>query len=110
MPGLGRFFVNLKLNTKVVFTRVDNPAEKLEFSYPIHFSPSPYHYWTYRNQNIKQIGEAMIDSDWDGSVDARLPGTSNFSAGSGSKTTFEGIDALTHEQTHMVAQQQQNEN
>ena len=37
----GRFLVTVKINTKVVFTRVDNPSEKLEFSYPCHVRAQP---------------------------------------------------------------------
>jgi hypothetical protein len=77
----GRFFVTLRINTKVIFTRVDNPAERLEFSQPVAFAQSPYHFWGFRDEHKARVGESMIDSDWDGSLDALVPGGSNFSAG-----------------------------
>ena len=96
----GRFFVTLKLNTKVIFTRVDNPAEQLEFSQPVTFDRSPYHYWGFRDQSKGRVSEAMIDTDWDGAPDTLVPGTSNFAPGRGGRTklaqTGETVDHTGH--------------
>jgi hypothetical protein len=83
----GRFFVPLALNVKFTFTRVDNPSEQLEFSYPVRFAVSPHHQWTYRKltPGAKQrVARVTVDTDWDGTPDTPLPGTSNFDA-SGNK-------------------------
>lgn len=104
----GRFLITVKINTKVIFTRVDNPAESLELSHPVTFEPSPYHHWAYRDprKDSKRVGEAMIDTDWDGTPDTLVPGTSNFSAGRGGRTKFQGEETIEHtgSSTHMVAQ------
>jgi hypothetical protein len=77
----GRYFVPLALNVKFIFTRVDDPFEQLEFSYPVRFEVNPHHRWAYRNlvPDVKRISNVMVDTDWDGTPDALLPGTSNFS-------------------------------
>jgi hypothetical protein len=81
-PSGGRFLVTVKINTKVVFTRVDNPAEKLEFAYPVTFKPSPYHSWSLREpSDTRQTSGVMVDTDWDGAPDTRVRGMSNFAAG-----------------------------
>jgi hypothetical protein len=99
----GRFILTVKMNTKVIFTRVDNPSERLEFSYPVKFSPSPYHRWVYRTQkSVKQVAEAMIDTDWDGSLDTLVPGTSNFAPGQGGGS-LEFEESVEHESKHVVA-------
>jgi hypothetical protein len=100
----GRFLVTVKINTKVVFTRVDNPSEKLEFSYPVTFEPSPYHRWEFRsgNRHSKSVGGAMIDTDWDGQPDARVRGTSNFAAGQGGGGLEFG-ETVEHISCHQVA-------
>ena len=77
----GRFFVTLRINTKVIFTRVGNPSERLEFSQPVAFAQSPYHFWGFRDERKARGGEVMIDTDWDGSLDTLVPDSSNFSAG-----------------------------
>jgi hypothetical protein len=99
----GRFILTVKMNTKVIFTRVDNPAERLEFSYPVKFSPSPYHLWSYRNvrQHSRAVRGAMIDTDWDGSLDTTIRGTSNFAAGQGGGT-LEFSETMSHDGKHYV--------
>lgn len=94
----GRFFVTLKVNTKIIFTRVDNAAERLEFSQPVAFASSPYHYWGFRDQLKSRVSEAMIDTDWDGAPDTLLPGTSNFSAGhrGGQQAKVQQVDTVAH--------------
>jgi hypothetical protein len=93
----GRFFVPLALNVKFIFTRVDDPSEQLEFSYPVRFDVNPYHRWAYRNlvPDVKRIGAVMVDTDWDGTPDALLPGTSNFSNRDGNKTSLICADSET---------------
>lgn len=99
----GRFLVTVKMNTKVVFTRVDNPSETLEFSYPVTFEPSPYHRWEFRDvrRHSKGVSGAMIDTDWDGVPDARVRGTSNFAAGQGGGA-LEFEETLGHDSCHYV--------
>ena len=94
----GRFIVTVKMNTKVIFTRVDNPAEKLEFSYPVTFQPSPYHRWELRDpRRSTELAKAVVDTDWDGRPDADIRGTSNFAAGQGDGLSFyEFIDHGCH--------------
>jgi hypothetical protein len=88
----GRFLVTVKINTKVTFTRVDNPAERLEFSYPVKFPPSPYHRWELRDpRRSRELNKVTIDTDWDGHPDALVRGTSNFAPGqrvSGSSAVY----------------------
>ena len=101
----GRFLLTVKMNTKVVFTRVDNPAERLEFSYPVTFEPSPYHRWEFRDvrRHSRPVGESMVDTDWDGQPDTTVRGTSNFTAGQGGgELGFE--ETLAHESCHYVQQ------
>jgi len=86
----GRFQVPLALNTKVIFTRVDDEAEQFELSYPVRFSVNPYHRWTYDAPRAKRVGEVMVDSDWDGTPDTLLPGTSNFAKPAGQKAVHGG--------------------
>jgi hypothetical protein len=89
----GRFQVDLRVNTKLVFTRVDNSAERLELADPVTLPTTPYARWTYRPANAKRLGRVMVDTDWDGTPDTFLPGTSNFSAGGTrfeNKTTTHG--------------------
>lgn len=100
----GRFFVTLRINSKLVFTRVDNPSERLEFSKPVAFPSTPYHYWGFRDEQKGRASEAMIDTDWDGTPDTLLPGTSNFSAGRrGGQIKLQQQDIVTHA-THVVQQ------
>lgn len=99
----GRFILTVKMNTKVIFTRVDNPAEVLEFSYPVTFEPSPYHRWEFRDvrKHSKRVSEAVVDTDWDGQPDTPVRGTSNFSAGQGGgELEFE--ETLGHDSCHYV--------
>ncbi len=88
----GRFQVDLRLNTKIVFTRVDNSAERLELAEVVTLPTSPYARWSYRT-NAKRIDRVMVDTDWDGTPDTFLPGTSNFAAGS---TRFGGKEVADH--------------
>jgi hypothetical protein len=76
----GRFSVPLAVNTKIIFTRLDNEAEQLEFSDPVRFPDNPYNHWAFRNlvRDAKRVGRVTVDTDWDGTPDALLPGTSNF--------------------------------
>lgn len=100
----GRFLVTVKMNTKVIFTRVDNPSERLEFSYPVTFEPSPYHRWEFRNlRHSKGVGEATIDTDWDGHPDTLVRGTSNFAAGQGGGALEFG-ETIEHDGHHTVQQ------
>lgn len=79
----GRFFVPLALRVKFIFTRVDNPSEPLTFSDDVRFRVSPHHHWTYRNlvPDAKRVGRVTVDTDWDGTPDTLVPGTSNFMPG-----------------------------
>jgi hypothetical protein len=97
----GRFLVPLSLNTKVIFTRVDNEAEQLEFSYPVQFPVNPHNRWAYRNlvPSAKRIGQLTVDTDWDGVPDTVLPGTSNFSAGQSN-----ALKTLAYHDGHTVEQ------
>ncbi len=104
----GRFQVDLRLNTRIVFTRVDNSAERLEFAESVTLPTSPYARWSYRQgiPNAKRVGRVMVDTDWDGTPDTFLPGVSNFSAGG---TRFGGDKATLHpghevEQVDQIAQ------
>lgn len=101
----GRFVVTVKINTKVIFTRIDNPADRLEFSYPVTFEPSPYHRWGYRDpqRDLKRVSGGRIDTDWDGIPDTFVRGTSNFSAGKGGTTKFE-TPQVSHSGHHTVEQ------
>jgi hypothetical protein len=105
--GGGRFFVTVKMNTKIIFTRVDNPAEVLELSHPVTFAPTPYHYWSFRDprKDSRRVGEAMVDTDWDGTPDTLVPGTSNFAAGRGGRAKFQGVDAVMHDSSSFHAVQ-----
>lgn len=88
----GRFFVPLAVNTKIVFTRVDDPSEQFEFPRAVRFGISPNHHWTYGKlvPGAKRVNHMMVDTDWDGTPDTFLPGTSNFHPGgvSGEKAEF----------------------
>lgn len=79
----GRFMVPLSVNTKIIFVRVDNESERLEFADPVHFPPNPLNRWSYREltPNSKRIGALVVDTDWDGTPDTALPGQSNFAPG-----------------------------
>ena len=88
----GRFQVPLALNTKITFTRVDDEAEQFELAFPVRFSVNPYHRWTYAPPQAKRIGEVMVDTDWDGTPDTLLPGTSNFSKRPGQKALHASSD------------------
>ncbi len=79
----GRFLLGLALNVKFTFTRVDDPSEQLELSQTVRFKASPHHHWFYRQlePSAKRVGKVMVDTDWDGTTDTLVPGTSNFAAG-----------------------------
>ncbi|HVR99909.1 MAG TPA: hypothetical protein VMW27_25010 [Thermoanaerobaculia bacterium] len=99
----GRYQVDLRVHTRLVFTRVDNSAERLELADPVTLPTSPYARWGYRQAipNAKRVGTVMVDTNWDGTPDTLLPGTSNFSPGRGAR--FGGkIIAQDHASLHMV--------
>lgn len=79
----GRYLVPLALNVKFIFTRIDDPSEQFELSQAVRFKVNPQHHWSYRQfaPNAKRVGSFMVDTDWDGTPDALLPGTSNFAGG-----------------------------
>lgn len=101
-PNAGRFLVTVKMNTKVTFTRVGNLSERLEFSYPVTFQPSPYHRWELRDpRRSRELSKVTIDTDWDGHPDALVRGTSNFAPGQGGNAlTFSQL--IDHDGCHMV--------
>jgi hypothetical protein len=81
----GRFMVNLAVNAKLIFTRVDDESERYEFVDHVRFSPNPLNRWSYRRFSpaAKRVARPMmIDTDWDGTPDALVPAQSNFSPGS----------------------------
>jgi len=100
----GRFVLPVRINTKVIFTRVDDLDEKLEFSYPVTFRPSPYHRWTYSDRlpDAKRLTRATVDTNWDTRPDTSVPGTSNFAPGEGGATRFQ--TQLKHGGHHTVQQ------
>jgi hypothetical protein len=79
----GSFQVDLRVHAKLVFTRVDNSAERLEFTDHVVLPTTPYARWAYRQTvpDAKRFGAVMVDTDWDGTPDTLVPGTSNFAAG-----------------------------
>ncbi len=84
----GRFVLPVRINSKIIFTRVDDLNQRLEFPYSVTFTPSPYHRWVYRDpQDAKRVGRATIDTDWDTRPDTPVRGTSNFSPGQGGGAT-----------------------
>jgi hypothetical protein len=103
-PSGGRFLLTVKINAKVVFTRGDNPAERLDVAYPVTFKPSPYHRWSLPEpSDSAQISGAMIDTDWDGTPDTLVRGTSNFTAGqdsSGLRLIDHGCHMVVHPNPH----------
>lgn len=98
----GRFVLPVRINTKVIFTRVDDLNEKLEISYPVRFTPSPYHHWAYRDlvPDAKRFSRAAIDTNWDTRLDTLVPGTSNFAPGQDGGTQFQS--QLKHTSCHQV--------
>jgi hypothetical protein len=78
----GRFLVPLAVNTKLIFTRVDG-SEQLEFADHVRFPVNPHNRWSYRQlvPNAKRLGRVTVDTDWDGTPDTLLAGTSNFVGG-----------------------------
>ncbi|HVR99910.1 MAG TPA: hypothetical protein VMW27_25015 [Thermoanaerobaculia bacterium] len=92
----GRFQVDLRVNAKLVFTRVDNSAERLELADPVSLPTTPYARWSYRQTvpTAKRVGTVTVDTDWDGTPDTLLPGTSNFVAGRGGSTKLINQDAI----------------
>jgi hypothetical protein len=99
----GRYSVPLAVNTKIIFTRVDNEAEQFEFADHVVFEPNPLNAWSYRK--FSQVGKRiatsiMVDTDWDGTPDTRLPAQSNFVPG-----LFNGKSETTvFEASHTVEQ------
>ena len=98
----GRFALPVRINTKVIFTRVDDLNERLEVPYTVRFTPSPYHRWAYRDllQDAKRVGRATIDTNWDTRPDTPVRGTSNFVPGQGGATRFQS--RLKHDGCHTV--------
>jgi hypothetical protein len=81
----GRFLVPLAVNTKIIFTRIDNESERFEFSDHVRFMPNPLNTWSYRQfvpAGKRVSAPLMIDTDWDGTPDALVPSQSNFAPGS----------------------------
>jgi hypothetical protein len=98
----GRFMVPLAVNAKLIFTRVDNESERLEFVDHVVFPPNPLNRWSYRRFSpvAKRIANPlMVDTDWDGTPDALLPAQSNFAPGSYSPGTNK-VTAI--EESHAV--------
>jgi len=100
----GRYMIPLAVNTKIIFTRVDNEAERFEFANPVVFQPNPLNRWTYRRFSpiAKRIATSiMVDTDWDGTPETLLPAQSNFVPG-----TYSGLNkAFTAtEDSHTVEQ------
>ena len=80
----GRFMVPLAVNTKIIFTRVDDESERFEFAERVRFSPNPQNRWSYRRfaPVAKRVAQPiMVDTDWDGTPDALVPAQSNFAPG-----------------------------
>ena len=70
---------------------------------PASADTSPYARWGYRQTapNAKRVGTVTVDTDWDGTPDTLLPGTSNFYPGRGAR--FGGkIIAQDHASLHQV--------
>jgi hypothetical protein len=96
----GRFMVPLAVNTKLIFTRVDNEAERFEFADHVRFQPNPLNRWSYRQ--FAPVGKrvarpVMIDTDWDGTPDALIPAQSNFAPGA-----YNGAMNKVYEANHAV--------
>jgi hypothetical protein len=96
----GRFMVPLAVNTKLIFTRVDNESERFEFADHVRFSPNPLNRWSYRRfaPVAKRVASPMmIDTDWDGTPDTMIPAQSNFAPGA-----YNGNMNKVYEATHGV--------
>jgi hypothetical protein len=99
----GRFMVPLAINTKIIFTRVDNESEQFEFADHVRFTPNPLSRWSYRPSSPagKRVSAPlMIDTDWDGTPDALIPAQSNFSPGADGGL----FNKAVLEETHAVQQ------
>jgi hypothetical protein len=84
-PKGGRYLVPLAVNAKLIFTRVGDESERYEFADHVRFSPNPLNRWSYSRFSpaVKRIvNPMMVDTDWDGTPDTRVPAQSNFSPGS----------------------------
>lgn len=98
----GRFMVPLAVNTKIIFTRVDNESERFEFADHVRFMPNPLNRWSYREfspAGKRVAAPLVIDTDWDGVPDSRVPAQSNFSPGASG-----GMLNKVYEATHTVEQ------
>jgi hypothetical protein len=98
----GRFMVPLAVNTKIIFTRVDNESEKLEFADHVVFPPNPLNRWSYRQFSpvAKRVAAPLVvDTDWDGTPDTMVPAQSNFAPGS-----YNGMNKILYEYNHAVEQ------
>jgi len=98
----GRYMVPLAVNTKIIFTRVDDQAERFEFPDHVVFQPNPLNHWSYRqfSPTAKRIAAPiMVDTDWDGTPDTLLPAQSNFVPG-----VYNGMNKGAFEATHTVEQ------
>lgn len=98
----GRYMVPLAVNTKIIFTRVDNEAERYELADHVVFPPNPLNRWSYRRFSPvgKRIASSiMVDTDWDGTPDTLLPAQSNFAPG-----TYNGQNKAVYEYNHVVVE------
>lgn len=87
-PKGGTFVAPLALNVKLLFTPVDRPdARPLALRQSFAFNGNPIQPWTMErlaSQAVVHEDFVKVDTDGDGKLDTLLPGTSNFTAGSGS--------------------------
>jgi hypothetical protein len=81
----GGFYVApLELNVKLLFTPVRNPnARPLVLKHNVRFNENPRVPWVMNRPEGQIVHEAFVkvDTDGDGTPDATLPGTSNFTPG-----------------------------
>jgi hypothetical protein len=96
----GRFIVPLAVNSKLIFTRVDNEAERFEVTEHVVFPPNPLNRWAYRR--FSPIGKhvaapLVVDTDWDGTPDTRMPAQSNFAPGAFNRDAKNvSVDEISH--------------
>jgi hypothetical protein len=98
----GRFMVPLAVNTKIIFTRIDDESERFEVTEHVRFSPNPLNRWSYRRfaPVAKRIASPlMVDTDWDGTPDTLVPAQSNFAPGA-----YNGDMNKASEGSHTVEQ------
>lgn len=83
-PGGGRFEAEIAVNAHVVFTPVGHKGETLEVPRSVTFPPRRNSFWAHQPgpETRRIAGFLAIDSDFDGTADIVVPGTSrNFFAG-----------------------------